>query len=127
VDETVVAQVTFEALPSSVRAARRLLADVSGELDLSAETIAVAQLALSELVTNAVLHGTPPIVVRITAEDQYLHVGVADSDPTEPRADEARLDATSGRGLAIVAAVAGVWGVDAGRDGTKTVWFTIAR
>jgi anti-sigma regulatory factor (Ser/Thr protein kinase) len=118
---------TLRAEPSSIRAARRFLTATVSELDLSPDTVSVAELALSEIVTNAVLHGRPPIEVHVEATASQLRVTVVDADPAVPRADETRLDATGGRGLAIVAAVAGRWGCEAdAASGGKRVWFTVA-
>jgi len=125
VDQVVSAQVALAAAPSSVRSARRLLAGVGRELELSSDVLSLAELALSEVMTNAIVHGQPPITVRIDGGHGRLYVAVADADPARPRTDETRLDATGGRGLAILAAVAGDWGVDPEPGGGKSVWFTI--
>ena len=88
---------------------------------------AVAELALSEIVTNAVVHGLPPIVVQVLATPDRLRVSVSDASPAHPRADETRLDATGGRGLAIVAAVAGGWGCEPDPSGPgKRIWFSVS-
>jgi anti-sigma regulatory factor (Ser/Thr protein kinase) len=125
VDQVVTAEVTLPAVPSSVRAARRLLADAARELELSTDVLAIAELALSEVVTNAVVHGTPPITMCIGVDGGHLRIVVSDADPVRPRADETRLDATGGRGLAILTTVAGAWGVESELGGGKSVWFTI--
>jgi len=112
--------------PRSVRLARRFLGRILGELDVAVEAVAVAELAVSELVTNAVVHGRPPIVMSVEGSPTTVTVSVTDASPVRPRADESELDATGGRGLAIVAAVAGRWGCDANGPG-KRVWFTVGR
>jgi len=113
--------------PRSIRVARGFLASLTRSLDLPDDTVSVAELALSEIVTNAVVHGEPPIRVHVDATATRLEVSVTDAGPARPRTDESRLDATGGRGLAIVAAVAGAWGCDPDPDGPgKRVWFTVS-
>lgn len=83
-----------------------------------------AVLLTSELVTNAVLHGGPPLVVAVECDGQRLQVQVRDGALEQPTPrDSARSD-ESGRGLALVAALSEDWGVDPVDDG-KYVWFVI--
>ncbi len=120
-------ELSLGADPSSIRIARGFLTSIARRLDLPTETAAVAELALSEIVTNAVVHGRPPIIVEVRALPDRLHVSVTDGSPALPRADETHLDATGGRGLAIVAAVAGAWGCEPDPLGRgKRIWFSVA-
>jgi anti-sigma regulatory factor (Ser/Thr protein kinase) len=83
------------------------------------------QLLVSELVTNAVVHGAGTISLELQHHDGALRVSVMDphaSEPLEQR--DARVDDESGRGLAIVAAVAAAWGSWCEREGTQ-VWFEL--
>jgi anti-sigma regulatory factor (Ser/Thr protein kinase) len=84
-----------------------------------------AVLLVSELVTNSVLHGGPPVVVAVDCDEATLQVRVRDgsADLLAPR-DAAQSD-ESGRGLALVAEMSADWGVDTEKDG-KHVWFVIA-
>ncbi|MFF8917029.1 ATP-binding protein [Streptomyces sp. NPDC015032] len=85
-------------------------------------------LCVSELATNAVLHGVPPgrgfrIHLCLEPADGVLRVEVHDSGDGEVRpvvADPAP-DAEGGRGLLLVAALADKWGVGE-RDPGKVVW-----
>lgn len=105
------------------------LADVPRARSLVAEVLPDhpsaddAALVVTELVTNAVLHGRPPVRVRVTGTDQdavRLEVEDAGSDlPVRPRGGP---DAMTGRGLGMVAALAGRWGVDTPSSGGKVVW-----
>jgi anti-sigma regulatory factor (Ser/Thr protein kinase) len=120
-------ELTLTADPRSIRVARGFLASIARDLDLPTDTVSVAELALSEIVTNAVVHGLPPIVLQVAASPSRLEVSVSDASPAQPRADETRLDATGGRGLAIVAAVAGDWGCEPDPDGPgKRIWFSVS-
>jgi anti-sigma regulatory factor (Ser/Thr protein kinase) len=127
VNERVTDDLDLTSEPRSIRVARHFLASIVRELDLPAETISIAELALSEIVTNAVVHGDPPIRVHVDATSTRLEVSVSDASPVQPRADETRLDATGGRGLAIVAAVAGDWGCEPDPHGPgKRIWFSVS-
>jgi anti-sigma regulatory factor (Ser/Thr protein kinase) len=127
VDERLTEELTLTADPRSIRMARGFLASIARDLDLSTGTISVAELALSEIVTNAVVHGLPPIVLHVDATTSRLEVSVCDASPAHPRAGETRLDATGGRGLAIVAAVAGAWGCEPDPTGPgKRIWFCVS-
>ncbi|QTE01105.1 ATP-binding protein [Streptomyces cyanogenus] len=82
-------------------------------------------LCVSELATNALLHGVPAgrgFLLRLTLHtDGAVRVEVHDSGPGEVRAPEASADAEHGRGLLLVAALADKWGVGERNPG-KIVW-----
>jgi anti-sigma regulatory factor (Ser/Thr protein kinase) len=93
-----------------------------------------ARLAISEVVTNAVQHGSPPsreAVVRlvIEADEDRLLVEVEQSAPLfeAPAVGLASTDGLSahGHGLRLVTALADAWGVKAGPPGI--VWFEVRR
>jgi len=65
-------------------------------------------LAVSELVGNALQHGAPPVGLTMRHLREQVHVEVHDDNPSEPPRRPFLPDATteSGRGLAIVTAVA---------------------
>ena len=113
--------------PSSAGAARRLVREVLREADRS-EWADAGELAVSEVVTNATLHAHTEIVVHVAAYVDELCVEVSDRSGLLPR-QRAYSDAdgaTTGRGLALVAAVSrscGVRRLDGG--GGKVVWFCV--
>ncbi|TVZ85947.1 ATP-binding protein [Streptomyces sp. BK340] len=82
-------------------------------------------LCVSELATNALLHGVPVgrgFVLRLTLHtDGALRVEVHDSGPGEVRAPDVSPESEHGRGLLLVAAVADKWGVGERNPG-KIVW-----
>jgi anti-sigma regulatory factor (Ser/Thr protein kinase) len=84
-----------------------------------------ATLLLSELVTNAALHAKTQIVVRIELRPACLLVSVTDGSPRQPVVRHYSDQSTTGRGLALVNALALRWGIDPNTDGTKTVWAEI--
>lgn len=87
-----------------------------------------AELALSEVVTNAILHGKDPITVRLRGTRAHPRVEVRDASSEPPALtsedDQDFMDAlpTFGRGLAIVAGFSEAWGAERDGDG-KIVWF----
>ncbi len=80
-------------------------------------------LCVSELATNALLHGVPPgrgFLLRLRYDGGVVRVEVHDSGPGVPKiADEAYGE--GGRGLVLVAALADKWGV-CERELGKVVW-----
>jgi anti-sigma regulatory factor (Ser/Thr protein kinase) len=90
-----------------------------------------AELGVSELVTNALLHATAPLTVRVRGTREHPRVEVRDGSrdlPLMPGAevrDEDDLLLTFGRGLSIVARCSTAWGVEVEDDG-KIVWFVPA-
>lgn len=81
-----------------------------------------AALVVDELVTNAVLHAGTPVDVLVDVGPEALVVAVADGSSTMPGPSTASADAESGRGLALIDAVAHRWGVLPRQDGGKVVW-----
>ncbi len=88
------------------------------------EVVDDAVLLVSELVTNSVLHGGPPVVVAVDCDEATLQVRVRDGSPTLPAPRDAASGDENGRGLALVAEMSADWGVDTEEDG-KHVWFVI--
>ncbi|MFF0017298.1 ATP-binding protein [Streptomyces sp. NPDC005374] len=82
-------------------------------------------LCVSELATNALLHGVPPSrcfqLALTLATDGVLRVEVHDSGPGEIHPAHPSVGAERGRGLLLVAALADDWGVRE-RDPGKVVW-----
>jgi anti-sigma regulatory factor (Ser/Thr protein kinase) len=81
-------------------------------------------LVVSELVTNAVVHGAEPIVVTMVRAPDRVRVevtdGAAESSPQgNPRPPA---DAETGRGLSVVTRLAVAWGWRASPGRGKTVW-----
>lgn len=84
-----------------------------------------AELALSEVVTNGVLHAHTDLVVSVHLREHEVEVQVQDSNPVMPQQrGVADVEATTGRGLDLVVALARDCGVRA-EPGGKVVWFTV--
>jgi anti-sigma regulatory factor (Ser/Thr protein kinase) len=88
----------------------------------------VCALLVSELVTNAVLHGTGAVEVELRSEGACLHVGVRQFDRVLelPDVHMSGPDAVRGRGLAMVERLAADWGAEVAPQGS-TVWFELRR
>ena len=123
-DVRAVDELRLQPLAASVRTARRFLREHlrrAGREHWADE----AELALSEIVTNGVLHAHTELVVRIIDLDDVVRVEVSDANPSLPsqrRATDA--EATTGRGLELVAALTRECGVRPEPSG-KVVWFTV--
>ena len=119
----VAAERTFPGSAQSVPEARRY---VRSELArLGADAAADDALSLvSELATNAVLHAHTDFTVSVQRHDAAVRVCVQDGSPVSPRARSYDLDATTGRGMRLVLAMAQSWGVDLEPRG-KVVWFEL--
>jgi|HubBroStandDraft_6_1064221.scaffolds.fasta_scaffold900213_1 anti-sigma regulatory factor (Ser/Thr protein kinase) len=91
----------------------------------SGDVVEVAELLVSELLTNAIVHGgdRASLVVDVTAE--HIHVEVLDSSAAVG-VEPLRVGPSSehGRGLTIVDALASSWGVSPRYLG-KAVWFDL--
>jgi anti-sigma regulatory factor (Ser/Thr protein kinase) len=84
-------------------------------------------LVVDELVTNAVLHAHGPITLLLDLQGQEVRVEVTDNSPRLPSANPPSESGTSGRGLAIVAAISREWGTRPLASGGKLVWARVGR
>jgi serine phosphatase RsbU (regulator of sigma subunit)/PAS domain-containing protein len=80
----------------------------------------VTELVVSELVTNAIRYGAPPIQLRLI-RDRTLICEVSDGSNTAPHLRRARTFDEGGRGLLLVAQVTQGWGTRHTGIG-KTIW-----
>jgi DNA-binding NarL/FixJ family response regulator len=112
------------AAPRAASEARRLLRDLVGGDDN--ELIHNAELLVSELVTNSVVHASSSPTVDIQVTAAAVRVDVRDSDPTLPEIHKSDPERTGGRGLFLVDQIASRWGAEASADG-KVVWFELDR
>jgi anti-sigma regulatory factor (Ser/Thr protein kinase) len=121
-DGEVLIQLRVDATPDAVpRARKRLgacLADGSAPVR---DLVGDVKLLAGELLTNAVLHGTPPVELRVVARADCLRLEVADTSQVAPLRARGGSDTMTGRGLALVAGLATRWGTQVNDDG-KVVW-----
>ncbi|MFB8771422.1 SpoIIE family protein phosphatase [Streptomyces broussonetiae] len=112
-----------------VRAALQEWADrgLPGAARITGRLTQDAMVAVSELVTNAVVHAGTEVALacRLEPDTGALVVEVTDRHPSRPlregSAEPSYEAPEQGRGLRLVAALADAWGVSY-RRGTKTVW-----
>nr|WP_319595611.1 SpoIIE family protein phosphatase [Streptomyces sp. ID05-04B] len=109
----------LDADPAAVARARSYVSRQLGEWGL-ADLAFTAELVVSELATNAIRYGRPPIRLRLI-HDRGLLCEVSDGSHTTPHLRRARVFDEGGRGLLLVAQLAEHWGTRHARRG-KTVW-----
>jgi anti-sigma regulatory factor (Ser/Thr protein kinase) len=114
---------TLPADAASVPTARRFVRTTLERLGLTAAWEA-AEMLVSEVVTNAVLHAKTVFTVEVVRDGDLVRVGVTDLSPAVPRQRTYGTDSTTGRGLRLVATLAVAWGVERTGRG-KTVWFEV--
>lgn len=106
--------------PSAPAAARRLVAERLAAWHLPEDTGDATELIVSELVTNAVRYGSPPVKLRLIL-DRGLTCEIWDGSTTAPHMKYAGAADESGRGLFIISQLATLWGTRYAPQG-KTVW-----
>jgi serine phosphatase RsbU (regulator of sigma subunit) len=115
------AELRLGSEPDAIPRARRFA--VTALADHPQALIDDAALIVTELLTNAVLHGEPPVTLRVRHSDDRVRVEVEDTGRKMPVAVRHSADAMTGRGLPLVAALSASWGVDAAQSGAgKSVW-----
>lgn len=113
-----------------VGSARRFVRDVAIDWSTAEDVPDIAELLASEVVTNAITHGTAnrpdqsTIRIAVGRAGPLMSVDVYDSCIAIPRMRAAGSMETSGRGLAIVETLAHKWGWNLHRHG-KSVWFQL--
>ena len=115
------AEHAFAPDPASVVAARRFLADQLHRWDRE-DVLWTALQVVSELATNCVLHAHTAFLVTVCVlPDGALRLEVTDEAAAAPHLRHYGVDATTGRGIRLVAGLARSWGVEE-RPSGKVVW-----
>lgn len=114
---------------AAVAPARRWAARHLQAAGVEGRLLEVLVLLVSEVVTNAVAHATPPVHLRLEISETLARVEVSDRAREVPVIRRPAPTQAGGRGVGLVDLLATRWGVDpADGDGAvKTVWFEIAR
>jgi anti-sigma regulatory factor (Ser/Thr protein kinase) len=102
------------------RFARNFLADVGA----SQKSQEVAELLVSELVTNAVVYARSTVRLSLSVSDGTGRIEVGDDGPGLPMPREPAPD-QGGYGLWLTDRLARSWGIVAKNGGGKAVWFTV--
>jgi serine phosphatase RsbU (regulator of sigma subunit)/anti-sigma regulatory factor (Ser/Thr protein kinase) len=111
--------------PGAVQEARAFVDERLGAWDAPEALVRDAVLLVSELVSNAILHGRPPIELRLRRTASDVLVEVDDGATVLPRKLRPTPDDEHGRGLVIASLLADRWGTRPLRDG-KSVWCLFA-
>lgn len=112
----------FEPDAVQVQAVRRFVASSLESWGLDPGDVT---LLVNELATNAVLHARSPFTVTLIRRGCRLRVEVFDDNSRLPNFALVPPDANSGRGLTLVQALAGAWGVETHVESGKTIWFEV--
>ncbi|MFF5307705.1 SpoIIE family protein phosphatase [Streptomyces massasporeus] len=106
-----------QAVGHARRFARRTLRSWGVTVDYDA-----ALLVVSELVTNALVHTDGKVRMDLTLVNNRLRIAIADASPRSPvRPTSIGWEATGGRGILLVEALAATWGT-LPVSGGKQVW-----
>ncbi|MFF3877241.1 SpoIIE family protein phosphatase [Streptomyces sp. NPDC001978] len=110
-------------LPSRLAAVPDARAHVSRQLAAWGleDAAFTSELVVSELVTNAIRHATPPLQLRIIRQRNNLTYEVSDGSSISPHVRRGQANDEDGRGLFIVSQLSERWGVRHRHNG-KTVW-----
>ncbi len=111
-------------LPSAVPQARHVLRQGMRMLAVPEDARSTAELLVSELVTNAVKYGRPPLWLLIEMRPGLIHASVSDTSNALPQRRTVAPDAEGGRGLLVLDALAGSWGTVVADSG-KYLWFDL--
>lgn len=106
-------------MPAARRAIREWLTD-AGRGDLAED----AELAVSEVVTNALLHAGTPVELTARMDVGFVRVEVADGSSHLPRSRDFDTVSGTGRGLKLLEQTVDRWGAERRGEG-KVVWFEL--
>ncbi|WP_445525606.1 SpoIIE family protein phosphatase [Streptomyces cyslabdanicus] len=106
--------------PALVAPVRKQVVDRLDDWGLSGAAF-TTELVVSELVTNAIRYGTPPIRLRLIHDESHLTCEVSDTTHTAPHLRRAKTWDEGGRGLLLVAQLTRRWGSRHTAEG-KTIW-----
>lgn len=117
--------VIVEHGPHGPAQARSAVAEWAGQVGLG-RLCDDLLLIVSELVTNAVRYGRPPVRVEVWADERSVTVAVIDGSSNRPQRRPVSPDAESGRGLLLIDVLSVEHGVRP-EDPGKAVWARLAR
>ena len=114
----------FPNEPASVTAARKFVKTVLH--DVSTDTLQAVELMVSELATNCVRHTDDGFQISVEQGPAEIRIEACDRGGGEPRLRSPGPMDPHGRGLRIVDALSGAWGIDIGPGQEKLVWFEVS-
>ena len=110
--------------PTEARRARLFAERVVGNGNVRPERRDLVLVAVSELVTNALVHGAAPRTLSMTRRLDEVDVVVSDGSPEFPHLRSAGATEPGGHGLHVVDRISDGWGVRPVASG-KEVWCRI--
>jgi anti-sigma regulatory factor (Ser/Thr protein kinase) len=114
--------------PEAVAESRRFVGDVLAVWGVDEMLAVTVPLLADELVTNAILHGLPPIDLTLNWDDPVLRVEVSDSEDELPvMVEPPRPAGDGGYGLLLIEQLSHQWGAARRANGGKIVWFEMNR
>jgi hypothetical protein len=117
---------THPATSDAPAAVRRVVARELAAHHVALEVTELAELLVSELVANVVVHVGGQLRVWVGRAAQHVYLAVEDEAPDRlPLVQPASSDARAGRGMLLVDVLAVGWGYLLG-ERTKIVWCAIA-
>lgn len=120
------AELALPGRPDDASAARGFVRNTCALWQLPEELCDDVALSVSELVTNALLHGRGARAVSLELERGRLRLAVVDASPSGVPRTRVYADTSAvGRGLQLVAALSQAWGWEPTADG-KSVWCDFA-
>ncbi|MCU1365127.1 MAG: ATP-binding protein [Ilumatobacteraceae bacterium] len=108
------------------RVGRRFVTSVLAKWGIASGAVERAQLLVSELISNAVLHGAGPVRLMLAEVEggRSVRIEVCNRGSGQPRMRVAHPDDLSGRGLQLVDQLSRGWG-SSNVDGETSVWFEV--
>ena len=111
---------------SAIAPARHWARDRLAEAGVNDGHLDLLVLLVSELVTNAVAHADPPVVLRVHVDDERTRVEVTDGMRDVPVVRDPPPTALGGRGVMFVDRLASSWGTcEEEGEAAKAVWFEL--
>ncbi|MGP7959211.1 ATP-binding protein [Sanguibacter sp. A247] len=112
----------------AIAPARRWAAGHLKEAGVDGHLLDILVLLVSEVVTNAVAHATPPVLMHLEVSNTVARVEVTDQAREVPVIRRPAPTQGGGRGVGLVDQLATRWGVVSSDDNgyLKTVWFEVA-
>ena len=113
--------------PGDIGPTRRALGRALHDRRVADEHVDAVELIASELMTNAIVHGYPPLALHISVSDEAdIIVAMSDHGAQRPaRRDHIVATQPGGYGLKLVEANASSWGYRAIDGGAKEVWAVV--
>ena len=122
---------TLPADTTAAAAGRDFVRSALAEYGHASDTAEVAAAVTSELCTNAILHGSPPQLLKFVIDREHLRIEVSNSNRVGGTAPKlatmpTNSDTVGGRGLNLVNVLSSTWGAEVNSRST-TVWANISR